>query len=146
MYDLWSAYGRSTPVNMSVASGVTVLSAPPTPGEASGTLPLRVTAFDRLSGNVTISFDPACGSTDHTLYTGNLSSVASLAITQRSCNRGVSGTTTFNPGPGSYFWMIVGNDGVKEGSYGTNRAGIERPEDSGASACNLPQSLAARCD
>ena len=107
---------------------------------------MRVTAYDRPTGNVTISFAPACGATDHTVYAGPLASVSSIAVTERVCNRGVGGATSFTLGPGSYFWLIVGNDGADEGSYGTNGGGVERPEDSGASACNLPQLLATSCD
>jgi hypothetical protein len=72
--------------------------------------------------------------------------MATMTFAQRVCNRGTAGTTSFTPGAGNVFWLIVGNDGSAEGSYGTNRAGIERPEDTGASACNLPQDLAGRCD
>jgi hypothetical protein len=68
-----------------------------------------------------------------------------MGYTQRDCNRGTSGTTSFTPGPGNRFWLIVGNNGAKEGSYGRNSAGAERAEDTGASACNIPQDLSASC-
>jgi len=147
LHGMWTRYGRAAPVDMASDSGAAVVAGPPTPGEASGdVIPMRVTSYDRSSGVVTISYGPACGSTDHTIYAGNLSGVPSMTFGQRVCNRGTSGTTSFAPGPGNVFWLIVGNDGASEGSYGTNKAGIERPEDTGASSCNIPQDLAERCD
>lgn len=145
LHDLWTTYGRSAPVNMDSASGVTTVTVPATPGEASKTTQMRVTAFDRVTGTLTISYAPACSSTDHTVYSGALSGVSSTTFTQRDCNRGTSGSTSFTLPAGSFFFVIVGNDGTKEGSYGRNRSGVERPEDSGASACNLPQDLSATC-
>ena len=37
---------------------------------------MEVTSFDALSGAATLSFDPASGAADHTLYYGSLSNVA----------------------------------------------------------------------
>ena len=41
------------------------------------------------------------------------------------CSSGASGSVTgFDPGPGSFFFLLVGNDGAGvEGSYGTNGVG-----------------------
>ena len=145
MYDLWTAYGRSAPVNMDAASSIVAVTSPATPGEASRTNLMRVTSFNRTTGTMTISYDPACSATDHTVYAGLFPGLASMTFTDRVCNRGVSGATSFTLGAGSTFFVIVGNDSVKEGSYGRNRAGVERPEDTGASACNLPRDLSASC-
>ena len=145
LYDLWTTYGRSAPVDMAAASGVATVKALTTPGEASRTNLMRVTAFNRIAGTLTISYDPACGSTDHVVYSGLVAGLPSMSFTQRDCNRGTTGSTSFTLGPGSYFFVIVGSDAAKEGSYGRNRAGVERPEDTGASSCNLPQDLSASC-
>jgi hypothetical protein len=130
---------------MDSAWGDTAVTTPATPGEASAAVNLRVTAFDKASGAVSISYTPACGSTDHTVYSGPLAGVPGMSFDQRDCGRGVSGATSFTLGPGSRFFLIVGKNSAKEGSYGRNRAGIERPEDTGASACNVPQDLSAAC-
>jgi hypothetical protein len=145
LHDLWAAYGRSAPVSMGSASGIAAVTSPATPGEASRTAPMTVTSFDRATGTVSISYGPACGSSDHTVYAGLLSGLPTMSFAQRICNRGTSGATSFTLGPGSVFWVIVGNDGAKEGSYGRNRSGAERPEDTLASACNIPQDLSASC-
>ena len=57
-----------------------------------------------------------------------------------------SGAASFQLPAGSFFWMIVGADGAVEGSYGKNSTSAERSEDTGASACNLPQNLSQDCD
>lgn len=146
MHELWGEYGKSPPVAMGAVSGVAAFA--PTPGEASGVGAnrLRVTSYDELSGDLTLTYDPACGATDHAVYIGNLASVATMNFTGQECFEGTSGTATINLGKGSYFWLIVGNDGADEGSYGTNSAGVERPEDTGLTTCSYPQDLTQRCD
>ena len=145
LYGLWDSNGKSAPVSLASAAGSAVVVAP-TPGEASRAIQMLVTGYDRPSGNVTISYQAACGSTDHTVYLGNLSSVASMTFTEQVCSRGTGGSTTFHLGAGNLFWVIVGNDGVREGSYGKSSAGVERPENTNLPGCNLPQDLPRRCD
>jgi len=41
----------------------------------------------------------------------------------------------------SYFFVIVGNDGDEEGSYGLDGFSVERPEDIGTPTCDHPQNL-----
>ena len=48
--------------------------------------------------------------------------------------------------PESLFFVLVGNDGQKEGSYGTDSSGAERCNDTAGVACSMPQDLADRCD
>ncbi len=103
---------------------------------------LRVAGFDRATGRIDLLYDPACDATQHTIYSGALASVAAYDYTAAACNRGASGSASFVPGPGSVFFVIVGNDGAKEGSYGANGAGGERPEDTSTPGCDLPQNLA----
>lgn len=57
------------------------------------------------------------GSTDHTVYIGNLAHVSSMTFSSQVCAVGVSGAATFQLGSGNQFWVIVGNDGAKEESY-----------------------------
>lgn len=122
-----------------------------TPGEASGSLqnPLVVTSFDAATGQITISYAPACGATGHHIEIGALSyaALSSYSWSSRICGIGNSGTAAFNPGTGSYFFLVVGNNGASEGSYGTSSTGVERPESIGSVGCpNIPQSLTNRCD
>ena len=117
------------------------------PGEASAASEtMLVTAFDPATGDITISYQPSCAATDHAVYFGDLASVSGLTYSGSVCGLGTSGSASFNPGPGSVFWVIVGQNATHEGSYGLDSAGQERPEDTTLPGCNLPQSLANRCD
>ena len=58
---------------------------------------------------------------------------------------GRTAQATFNPVGGSCNRLLVGQDGVKEGSYGVDSNGVRRPEDTGASARSDLQELASVC-
>jgi hypothetical protein len=67
------------------------------------------------------------------------------------CGLGAGGSHAgFNPGPGSYFFVVVGDDGLGiEGSYGTGFFGgsfVERPDDTLDPSCPRVQDLSQRCD
>ncbi|UCF66143.1 MAG: right-handed parallel beta-helix repeat-containing protein, partial [Acidobacteriota bacterium] len=120
------------------------------PGEASrisaGAQPLVVNAFDPATGEVSITFAPACGATDHVAYSGDLSSVASLDWNGATCGLGNDGAATVFVGEGSRFFVVVGHDDAVEGSYGRTSAAAERPEAEALATCDLPQRLADTCD
>jgi hypothetical protein len=64
---------------------------------------------------------------------------------------GNSGTVTdwsYALAPDSFFFLMVGDNGTSEGSYGTNTVPSERPSDDllMPPACPLPQDLPNRCD
>lgn len=128
-------------------------SAAPTPGEASNpSAPanmMRVTAFNKSNGNVSISYVAACGATDNTVEYGALSNVKTYGYDTQVCAIGNSGTATFNLGSRSVFFLVVANNGTVEGSYGRKRSGgtfTERPEDTTVVTCPKPQDLSRRCD
>lgn len=152
-------YGTGNSVNLnnntngdnaaSAALTVTVLGGASTPGETSGDglSPLRVDGFDRVSGNVSLSYEAGCDVSDNNIYFGPLDQVASYAYAGETCAIGSGGSfDLFNPGSGSFFFIVVGNDAVSdEGSYGLDGLGAERPDFS-ANLCGTTQSLADRCD
>ena len=78
---------------------------------------------------------------DNTIYYGPLDSVSTYAYSGAVCNLGNSGSASFDPGTGSWFWVIVSNNGVYEGSYGKNSNGAERPEAVNIGICDYPQNL-----
>lgn len=145
LYDVWERYGRAAPVEM-VAGNDSSTIVTPTPGEASGSTDMLAVGFSELTGAIGVSYDPACTATDHTIYYGPLDQVSTLSYTGQACGLGVSGNTSFIPGIDSAFWLIVGNDGSAEGSYGQASGGGERSEDSGLATCPLPQDLSGSCD
>jgi hypothetical protein len=123
-----------------------------TPGEVSGPgrAPLLVTGYDRTTGNLSVSYNPACGTTDNNIYFGMLDQVAAVSWSGETCNIGVSGTyAEFNPGSESYFFIVVGNEGASEGSYGTewqvDGTEVEREPFPGNS-CGQSQDLSQSCD
>jgi hypothetical protein len=44
------------------------------------------------------------------------------------------------------FFLIVGNNGIVEGSYGVDGAAFERPEHLATPECDLAQDLSVVCD
>jgi hypothetical protein len=111
------------------------------PGEASAGS-LRVSGFDRATGRLDFVYAPACDATQHTIYSGPLSALATYGYASAKCNVGASGSASFVPAAGDQFFLLVGQDGVREGSYGKNSAGVERPEDTATPGCDRPQDLA----
>ena len=119
-----------------------------TPGEATT---LIVVDRNAATGEISIQFEPACASTDHHLEFGLLQDVDVPVYSGQVCSIGNSGTYEhFNPGNGSYFFLVVGHDGSDaEGSYGTSFVGgvyAERLDDVGDPLCVYVQELNERCD
>lgn len=118
------------------------------PGEVSRQSPMTVTAYDKLSGALTIAYTPGCGATGNTIEFGPLASVATYGYGGQVCGMGNTGSASFVL-PANSFFLVVGHDATKEGSYGTRLSSgtsAERPEDTGSATCPLPQNLANRCD
>lgn len=113
------------------------------PGEVHA---LRVVQYDRSAGQVTSSFGVACMAIDNSVEIGPLTveGLSGYQYSHQVCNVGNAGVATFALPAESVYFLVVANDGVVEGSYGTGN-GVERPEDAGP-ACNLPQDLTSRCD
>lgn len=124
---------------------------PGTPGEASGWgQPLvTVSGYDPNTGILSITYAPACGAADHDIYGGPLRDVRIYGWGGQVCGIGASGTYAFNPGSGSYFFLVIGNNGTAEGSYGhrmrENYMVHERPSWAG-NGCGRTQDLSKRCD
>jgi hypothetical protein len=102
---------------------------------------------------VDVTYTPGCGTTDHAIYRGTSPISGSLAWTDATCARGVSGSTSFDPGDpasGSFtYFVIVGQNATKESSYGQSFDGstyAERPEANNVAwTCNVPQDLTGTC-
>jgi hypothetical protein len=115
-----------------------------TPGEAGGLLVSVVTP----EGIMTLTYAPACSAPQHTIVYGDLASVVDYGYSGQVCDIGDSGSYGgFDPGPGSFFFLVVGHDEVNlEGSYGLDSGGLERPEDFSDPLCALVQDLSQSCD
>ncbi len=151
LYQLWQTYGRSAPVVVAEAqAAVEVTAGAGAPGEASnpetGADQMRVTSYDPATGSIALAFASACDATDHDVRWGPLSGVSSYEYTGAECGVGATGSASFNPGAGAFFFLVVGNNGSLEGSYGLGVAGAERPEASGPAGCDYPRDLTATCE
>jgi hypothetical protein len=99
------------------------------------------------NGTIDIYYQPACESVDNTIVYGALANVGTLPAGYAGAVCGIGNTgshLSFNPMAGSYFFLVVANDGgVVEGSYG-QASGVERPPRPGN--CSYVQDLTLRCD
>jgi hypothetical protein len=141
LLDAWLNTGMAAPLELTSASAL-VSAQVETPGEA---LQMFAT-YDKGTGSIGVTYGVPCAATDHRIVFGPLASVSTYGWSGAACGLGASGSATFDPGAGDVFFVIVARDATVEGSYGTNGAGVERPEGVGVGACDLPQSLATRCD
>ncbi len=113
------------------------LISPDPPGAAGG---LDVDGYDQVSGQISLSYDPACDATDHNIEFGPLTDVGLYNYTGQDCFIGAAGSASFVPGLGSFFFVVVGTDGDSiEGSYGLDSAGSYRPGDSIDAQCSFSQ-------
>jgi hypothetical protein len=120
-----------------------------TPGEAGkAPSPMLVTAYNKASGALTISYGAACSTTDNHIEHGLLSGLSTYAYAGQVCAIGTTGSATFTVPNGSFF-LVVADNATNEGSYGKRRTAgalTERPEDTTSTTCQKPQNLATRCD
>jgi hypothetical protein len=93
-----------------------------------------------------VSYTPACGATDHTLYVGDLTTLRATGIawTERTCALGTSGNAVLDVRTASAYFVVVGNNGSVEGSYGRGTAG-ERPPAGTGTGCQYTQDLSGTC-
>ena len=113
-----------------------------TPGEAED---LLVTSADPITGDLSLSYVPACGSQSHDIYYGPLNQVSSYGWSGSTCGIGTTGQYAgFNPGPGSYFFVLVANTGAVEGPYGTDSTGTQQRA-AGALYCGRTQLSGSMC-
>ena len=148
LLDAWLNTGMAAPLQL--ATVATNVSAPTvTPGEApdpANASHQMMASYDKLSGAIDVTYVAPCSASNHRMVLGPIASVVGYVWSGTVCNLGTSGNASFDPGTGDAYFVIVANDAIAEGSYGTSGAGTERPEAVGVGACDLPQALASRCD
>jgi hypothetical protein len=115
-----------------------------TPGAAQS---LMVTAHTPGTGEITITYGPACEATDNNIEWGLISQLGTAApYSGQTCGILNTGTAVWAYPAGQVFFLVVGNNAVVEGSYGLDSLGVERLEDLTSMTCPVPQDLADRCD
>jgi hypothetical protein len=134
-------------ITNAVIPGTCSAGAAPAPKEPSADG--GMTAAKAASGTgVDLTYLPGCGTLDNAVYWGAGPITASPVWTNAACAVGNTGRATFDPGdplPDTFaYFVIVGQHGPAEGSYGTSTSG-ERPEAIGIGACDEPQVLGGTC-
>ena len=122
----------------SCQASVTCIGAGAVAESAAGGTPLSVDKG--AAGAVTLAWGASCaaGDADYAVYQGSLGAFSShLPV---SCSTGGAQTATFVPQDGDSYFLVVPVHADREGSYGTDGTGAERPPS--ASAC-APQALRA---
>jgi hypothetical protein len=124
----------------------------PNPKEPGG--PASPMTVSRASAGtaVDLAYGPGCGTLDNAVYWGAGPIAGSPAWSGAACAVGNTGEASFDPGdpsPGGFlYFVIVGQNGASEGSYGTGFDGVseaERTEAVGIGACDKPQDLTGAC-
>jgi hypothetical protein len=121
-----------------------LVSAAPGPvpdGNATPGTPMTA-AYNRGTGEITVSWQPTCSADTHAIYLGPLGSFSSY--TDAECDVGMAGSWTFVPPTGDVFWVVVGVNGANDGSYGVDGDLLERPS-AGPGLCGYIQDPSAGC-
>jgi hypothetical protein len=107
----------------------------PDGAELPGT-PLTVTL--EIGGEITLSWGASCSTddVDFEVYEGTLGDFTSHQ--SRLCTTGGATSATLAPSAGDAYYLVVPNNGSREGSYGSSSDGTQRPPS--AAPC-LPQSF-----
>jgi hypothetical protein len=141
LLDAWLNTGMAAPVEMAFTSAPVTGGATGVPGEAShGDVPAEqlLASWNSGTGRIDVTYTAACDAADHSIYYGDLAGVAAYGYSGAECSIGVDGTHSFDPGGGSFFFVVVANEGEDEGSYGLDGVGAERPE---SAICGFTQDL-----
>jgi hypothetical protein len=99
-------------------------------------------SYDQVSGILTINWQPTCSADNHAAFFGNIGDFSTY--TSAECVMGVSASHPMYPPAGDIFWVVVGVNGTRQGSYGVNSDLVERPSDGGA-WCGYFHDLSATC-
>lgn len=119
-------YSIGQPGAGSVPDGSLVPGAPLTVEHATG-------------GSIRLNWGVSClaGDSDFEVYAGDMRDFT--VYVPKFCSSGGATTLTFAPAGGSEFYLVVPRNAAREGSYGLNSAGLQRPA---APAACLQQSIA----
>ena len=142
LLDAWLNTGMAAPVEMASTSAAVTAVTTGVPGEVSH----QMVPADQMhadynpgTGQIDLTYTAACDAADHAIYYGDLAAVGTYTYSGAECSIGVGEAYSFDPGAGSFFFLVVANDGAEEGSYGKQSSSAERP---GAAVCALTQNLA----
>jgi len=117
------------------------------PGEPGESAPLTL---GRTGGDLVLDWGPPdtdCDTADYAVYVGELASVTGSGYGHDVALTCAAGSNSFSISendprlsPADYF-LVVADNGLQEGSYGSDSSGSERP--ASTSACHMAQNLAS---
>ena len=89
---------------------------------------LRIGKNAVLPGDIDLSWDPSCSpyASDYSVHEGTIGNWYSH--TAIHCSSGGARLMTIVPGTGGRYYLVAPISGVWTGSFGTNSAGVERPD------------------
>jgi hypothetical protein len=108
-----------------------------------------VTSHDPTTQTIELSYVLGCETSDNTIEYGPLSAISTLGYSGQECCLGNVGTYPWNYAgtPDAMFFILVGNNGTNEGSYGVGESGERNEAGVGSQTCsNLARQLTNRCD
>ena len=130
-------------VTNAVVPGACSMGSAPNPKEVRA-----LTASRAFGTAIDLAYSPGCGTTDDAVYWGTGPIPGAPSWSGVACAVGNTGHAVFDPGtvpPGTLlYFVIVGQNATREGSYGTGNAG-ERPEAVGLGPCDRAQDLSGTC-
>ena len=103
-----------------------------------GTVPgVPLTIEKGVGAHLTLRWGTSCssGGSDYEIYEGSIGTFASHA--PLLCSTGGSTQATLTPGTDNRYYLVVPRNAAKEGSYGTDSSGAERPQSSSACLARL---------
>jgi hypothetical protein len=114
-----------------------VTKAPPLTHEGPAGGRINNLTVDELAGNVNLNWFGSCSAADNNyeVYEGQLGNFTSH-VPVTCATGGLS--ASFAPAAGNRYYLVVPTNGASEGSYGKNKAGVERP--ASAAQC-VPQTI-----
>jgi len=114
------------------------------PAPAAGDVAALNAAYNKGTGVLALSWGGSClpDDSDYEVYQGLLVRPFSYNHQPISCGTGGATSSSFTPGPGNRYYLIVARNPTYEGSYGRASSGSQIP--SSGSAC-LPQKFASAC-
>ncbi len=110
-----------------------------TAGAPTGATGAVLTLAKAPAGEITLTWDPSCipGDGDYEIYEGILGSFTGHV--PQFCSTSGATTSTLTPSAGGTYYLVVPNNGAREGSYGDSTGG---PRPQSAAAC-LTQEVGA---
>ena len=81
---------------------------------------------EHVGADIKLTWDNSCtGERDYEIYEGGFGDFASHFYL--FCTTDAQTTKTFTPGSGDHYYLVVPTTGFREGSYGRDSIGVERP-------------------